>query len=258
MESLFLENLILHIFIFLSAGIIAGWIDSIAGGGGLITLPVLLNAGIPPTLALGTNKLQSSFGSLTASVRYLRSHHVSLKKSLAGIFFTFAGASAGTLLVQRINPSALGKIIPFLLVAIIIYLILSPNAGHLDKKSKLPFLAVFAIFGLSIGFYDGFFGPGTGNFWAIGLVSVAGFNLVKATGYTKVMNFTSNFAALVMFILGDNVLFHIGILMGIGQIIGARIGAGMVLKKGTKFVRPVFLIVVIILTAKLFYNNYVR
>jgi uncharacterized membrane protein YfcA len=258
MENLFLENPVLHITIFLSAGIIAGWVDSIAGGGGLITLPVLLNAGIPPTLALGTNKLQSSFGSLTASVRYLRSHHVSFKKSVPGIAFTFAGASTGTWLVQRINPSALGKIIPLLLVAIIVYLILSPNAGHLDKKSKLPVLTVFLVCGLSIGFYDGFFGPGTGNFWAIALVSIAGFNLVKATGYTKVMNFTSNFAALLMFIVGGNVLFHVGILMAIGQIIGARIGAGMVLKKGVKFVRPVFLTVVIILTLKLFYNNYLK
>lgn len=258
MENILLENPILHISIFLFTGILAGWVDSIAGGGGLITLPILLNAGIPPVMALGTNKLQSSFGSLTSSVRYLRSHHVSFKKSIPGILFTFAGAATGTFLVQRINPGALGKIIPFLLLAIIIYLILSPDAGHLDKKSKLPFLAVFSICGLSIGFYDGFFGPGTGNFWTIALVTIAGFNLVKATGYTKVMNFTSNFAALLMFILGDNVLFHIGILMGIGQIIGARIGAGMVLKKGAKFVRPVFLTVVIILTVKLFYNNYLK
>jgi uncharacterized membrane protein YfcA len=249
---------ILQIIIFLFTGILAGWVDSIAGGGGLITLPVLLNAGIPPVLALGTNKFQSSCGSLTSSVRYLRSHHVSLKKSIPGILFTFTGAATGTWLVQRIDSSLLGKVIPFLLVAIIIYLILIPNAGDMDKKSKLPFLAVFGLCGISIGFYDGFFGPGTGNFWAIGLVTLAGFNLVKATGYTKVMNFTSNFAALLMFILGDNVIYHIGAVMGIGQIIGARIGAGMVLRKGTKFVRPVFLTVVIILTAKLFYNNYFK
>ena len=256
MENLIVDNPILHITIFLFTGMLAGWVDSIAGGGGLITLPILLNAGIPPALALGTNKLQSSFGSLTSSTRYLRSHHVSFKKSIPGILFTFAGASLGTWLVQRIDSSLLGKVIPFLLVAIIAYLLLTPKMGDLDKKSKLPFSTVLGIFGLTIGFYDGFFGPGTGNFWAIALVTVAGFNLVKATGYTKVMNCTSNLAALLMFAMGDNVLYHIGIVMGIGQIIGARIGSGMVLRKGTKFIRPIFLTVVIILTAKLFYNNY--
>ena len=233
--------------LFISA-IAAGWVASIAGGGGIITLPALLGIGFPAKIALGTNKCQSSFGSFTAAYNYSRNGLADLKKAIPGIIYTLIGASVGTIVVQLVDNEVLNYFIPILLLGIAIYMFFSPNLGKIEKKSTFPLHIVFLITGLTIGFYDGFFGPGTGNFWAIALVALAGFNLSKATGYTKIMNFTSNFTALLFFIIGGNVYFTVGIMMGFGQVIGARIGSGMVIKRGAAFIRPVFIFVAILLS----------
>ena len=117
---------------------------------------------------------------------------------------------------------------------------------------------MISLFGLGIGFYDGFFGPGTGTFWAMAFVVGLGFNLTSATGYTKVMNFASNLGSLVFFLIGGKVLFVAGLTMGAGQWLGARIGSRLVVKRGTNFIRPVFLTVVLALTLKLLYDAYLR
>jgi uncharacterized membrane protein YfcA len=234
----------------------AGFVDSIAGGGGLITLPVLLAIGVPPQAALGTNKFQSSFGSFTATWYHVRQKVVDLKDALPGIIFTLIGAAVGTMLVQWIDNSALQAIIPFLLLAIAIYFLFSPKVGDAETKPKLSPFIYYAIFGLSLGFYDGFFGPGVGSFWAIAFVLLLGFHLTKATGYTKLMNFVSNITALALFLLKGNVLFPVGLTMAIGQIIGARMGSGIVVEKGAKFIRPIYLIIVLLTMIKLFYQRY--
>lgn len=246
------EYLLLTFLFF--AGLSAGLIDSIAGGGGLITLPVLLAVGFPPHVALGTNKFQSSFGSFTASFYYIRKGYVDLREALYGIVFTLIGAAAGVISVQLIDAKLLNYIIPFCLIAIIIYTFLSPKLGDIDAKPKFSLMPFYILFGLSLGFYDGFFGPGTGSFWAIAFVAGLGFNLTKATGYTKVMNFTSNIVSFVLFILGGYVVFTAGIVMAIGQIIGSKIGAELVIKNGAKFIRPVFVTIVVLTTLKLLYN----
>lgn len=237
-------------------GTIAGLIDAIAGGGGLITLPVLLSLGFPPHMALGTNKFQSSFGSFTASYYYVRKGGVSLKDAFAGIVFTFIGAALGTWSVQQVNSDVLKNIIPFLLVAIIIYSFLTPKLGEIDKHPRMKANTFYLIFGLLLGFYDGFFGPGTGSFWAIAFVVMLGFNLTKATGYTKVMNFTSNIVSFVIFIAGGFVFFGAGLAMAAGQILGSQIGAGLVIKRGSKFIRPIFVTMVILTTLKLLYSSF--
>jgi hypothetical protein len=114
------------------------------------------------------------------------------------------------------------------------------------------------IFGLSLGFYDGFFGPGVGTFWVMAYVIGLGFSLTRATGYTKVMNFASNLSSLALFVLGGNVYLLAGLTMGAGQALGARVGARMVISKGTKFIRPIFIIVALAITLKLIYENYRR
>ena len=242
--------------ILFATGFFAGFVDSIAGGGGIIALPVLLSVGAPPHLALGTNKMQSSFGSFTASVNYIRKGLVDFKETLRGILFTAIGALSGTIIIQLISPDLLAHIIPFLLVAIFLYTLLNPKVGASDKSHRLRPEVYYVIFGILLGFYDGFFGPGTGSFWTMSLVFFLGFNLKKATGYTKVFNFTSNVFSLGAFVIGGNVLFFVGLIMGIGQVIGATLGSHLVVAKGVSFVRTIFLIAVGATILKLIYSTY--
>lgn len=233
-----------------------GFVDSIAGGGGLISIPVLMAMGFPPHLALGTNKLQASFGSFTATHRYIRSGLVNKEKVFLGVFFTLIGACSGTILVQKIPITYLEKAIPFVLAGIFAYTLLSPQLGEKEKKQKIATAAFYIIFGLLLGFYDGFFGPGTGSFWTIAFVGIMGFNLKSATANTKIMNFTSNIVALTVFIIGGKVLFLPGLIMGAGQVIGAWTGSHLVINKGTRFIRIFFLCVVALTIAKLFHQEY--
>ena len=249
------DNYLIFPLLFLT-GLTAGTVDSIAGGGGLITLPVLLGLGFPPHMALGTNKFQASFGSFTASQHYVHKGGVKLKQAVPGILFTILGTIVGAWSVQQINGSALNNIIPLLLAGIIIYLFFVPKLGEIDSHPHLKEITFYLIFGLLLGFYDGFFGPGTGSFWAFAFVALLGYNLQKATGYTKVMNFTSNIVSLIIFIIGGNVFFIAGLSMAAGQIVGARIGSGLVIKKGARFVRPIFIAVVILTTLKLIYSRF--
>jgi uncharacterized membrane protein YfcA len=142
------------------------------------------------------------------------------------------------------------------LLAIAIYFLFSPKVGDAETQPRMSPFVYYAIFGLSLGFYDGFFGPGVGSFWAIAFVLLLGFHLTKATGYTKLMNFVSNITALALFLLKGNVLFPVGLTMAVGQIIGARMGSGIVVEKGAKFIRPIYLIIVLLTMIKLFYQRY--
>ncbi|HZR20529.1 MAG TPA: TSUP family transporter [Verrucomicrobiae bacterium] len=237
-----------------TTGLAAGFVDSIAGGGGLITLPVLLSLGLGPREALGTNKLQATFGSASAAVHYTAAKTVSVRECVRGFCFTLVGAAAGAITVQRVDPAFLRKAIPILLAAVAGYVLLKPKLGAQDVHPKMRRAPFEMIFGLGLGFYDGFFGPGTGTFWAVACVMGLGYNLTRATGYTKVMNFASNLSSLVLFLTGGRVDFIIGMVMGIGQLLGARIGSRMVIARGTRFIRPIFLAVVLGLTLKLLYD----
>lgn len=229
----------------------AGFVDSIAGGGGLLTVPALLWAGFPPVDAIATNKLQSSFGSFSAALRFVRSGEVHPLTLLPLIGCTFAGAAAGALLLQRLDAGFLRDIIPLLLIGIALYLLAFPKAGDLDAQRRIGPLAFALTAGLGIGFYDGFFGPGTGTFFAIAFVSLQGFNLRKATAHTKIANFTSNIAGLLFFLLGGHIAWAAGFLMGVGQFVGAQAGAHLVIRNGARFVRPVLVAVSLAITARL-------
>ncbi len=242
--------------IFFITGVFAGFIDSIAGGGGIITVPVLLSAGIPPHLALATNKLQSSFGSFTASLNYIHKGLADIKEVWLGVLFTFLGASLGANAILLMEADFLNKLIPTMLVIIFFYTLFSPKLGEVDRHHKLKPALFYTIFGLLLGFYDGFFGPGTGSFWTIALVGLLGLNLKSATAKTKIMNFTSNLASLLMFILSGKILWIVGILMGSGQVLGAYLGSSLVVKKEVKFVRAFFLIIVGATILKLVAQNF--
>ena len=238
------------------AAFIAGLIDSIAGGGGLITVPVLIGIGLPPQIALGTNKLQATFGSGSAMLHFVRAGTVKLSDCWSGIIWTTIGAALGVWAVQLLDATLLKKLIPWLLAAIAVYTLLSPRLGTEDSHARMKGGPFYLLFGLSIGFYDGFFGPGTGSFWTMALMMLLGYSMLRATATTKVMNFTSNFVALVFFLAVGQVRFMEGFVMGVGQFIGARVGSKLVIKRGTAFIRPVFITMVLALVGRLIYLNF--
>ena len=245
-----------HLPLVFGSGFVAGLVDSIAGGGGLITVPVLLSFGLSPQQALGTNKLQATFGSSSASWHYAQARTVSLLDCTRGFVLSLMGSALGTMAVQQLDPSFLKRAIPVLLISVAVYALLKPALGAEDLHPRMGRGVFDLTFGLLIGFYDGFFGPGTGTFWTMAFMLGLGFNMTRATGYTKVMNFASNVSSLAFFLLGGNVCFAAGAAMGAGEVLGARIGSRMVIARGTKFIRPIFISVVLALTLKLLYDAY--
>jgi len=244
--------------LYLCTGAVAGLVDSIAGGGGLITLPVALALGMPPKIALGTNKFQASFGSFTAAYYYVRHKVVDLKRARVGVLFTLAGAAVGTWAVQQVGSELLGRIIPFLLMAIVVYTVITPRFGETETTPRIAAFSFYLLAGTTLGFYDGFFGPGVGSLWAMAIVLGLGANLTRATGITKVMNFTSNIVSLLLFLVGGYVWFTAGIAMAIGQVAGARMGSRLVIAKGASIIRPIYIAIVVATTVKLLYNIYSR
>jgi uncharacterized protein len=235
---------------------LAGFIDSIAGGGGLLTVPALLAVGLPPASALATNKLQSCGGSFSASLYFIRQRMVDLKQQKWAIISAFIGSAFGTLSVMLIQAGFLKLLLPILTISVGLYFLFSPTIGENDRKSRLTVLQFALLPALIIGFYDGFFGPGAGSFYALAYITLAGFNLTKATAHTKVLNFTSNLAGLIFFIVGGEVVWTIGLIMLVGQFIGARLGAKMVIAKGKRLIRPMLITVSTIMSIKLIYENF--
>ncbi|MDV7339219.1 TSUP family transporter [Terasakiella sp. A23] len=235
--------------------ILSGWVDSIAGGGGLIALPALLSAGLSPAQALATNKLQGSFGTFAATANFVRKGHLKLTDIWPMILLTFAGSATGTILIQNMDAAFLVDIIPFMLLAVGLYFLFQPKIGEDDQKQRVGIWGFSFIAGFTIGFYDGFFGPGTGSFFAIAFIALMGFNILKATAHTKALNFTSNIASLAFFIVGGQVVWIVGLVMAMGQMIGGFIGSHMSMKHGPKIIRPLLVIISFAMTAKLVWST---
>lgn len=245
-----------HFPLLFIVGLIAGTVDAIAGGGGLITLPALLTLGLPVPVAFGTNKLQSSFGSVSASRHFIHEGAVSLRECRLGIVMTLIGALLGTFAVQQINTGILAAIVPWMLAAILVYTLLKPAAGLKEHAPRLSATTFFVGFGLGLGFYDGFFGPGVGSFWAISLVLVQGRTFAGATAVTKIMNATSNLASLALFAIGGHIHYGAGLAMAAGQLLGGRLGAGLVVTRGARFVRPIFIVMAAATLTRLLWLRY--
>ena len=236
--------------------LIAGWIDSIAGGGGILTLPALISLGLPPHLALGTNKIQGACGSFSALVVHLKKKTITIKEISQAFIFAAVFGAIGAITAQIASAKVLNFIIPALLVVIALFMLINPKAALENKKEKISPKIFFMIAGAIIGFYDGFFGPGTGTFWAFGIIFFLGLEIRKATGITKAMNFASNIGSLILFIIGGNVIITLGLLMGLGQYIGAQVGARTSLKNGGRIIKPLLISVSLILSAKLIYSAF--
>ena len=239
--------LLIKYALLLVAAFVSGTVDTIAGGGGLITVPALLLAGLPPAAALGTNKLQACFGSGTAAYRFIRLGQLRWQHIRFGILMTFIGASLGTIAILLLHPTFLSKIIPILLAGALIYSLLSKKMCDEASPAKWPTSQFFIMMGIGLGFYDGFFGPGTGSFWTIALVALLGMPLQRAVMHTKVYNFTSNLFSLLWFMLGGHLVYTIGLLMAVGQWLGAYLGTHIVYHKGAQWIRPIFITMVTIM-----------
>ena len=239
-----------------ATGVLAGAVDAIAGGGGLITVPMLLSVGVPPHVALGTNKLQSFFGTAMAAYSYHKHGWLQKQGLVKGLICSFMGAIVGAVLSQCLNNDFLKKIIPILLLLVLVYTIFTPRLGTQEQSAKLSETVFYIVFGSLLGFYDGFLGPGTGSFWVICLVYFLGQSLMRATAYTKVFNLNSNSVALICFAFGNNIDYKIGFCMAVGQIMGAHCGARLAIRRGILIIRPLFIIMVTITLVSLIYKNY--
>lgn len=237
------------------AGFIAGFIDSIAGGGGLITIPALLLAGLPPVEALGTNKLQSLFGSSSATVAYARRGYVDLRKQLPAALMAGIGSVFGAILAVQLPVEIMRGVLPILLLAIAVYFATKPDISDKDKTARItPFLFGLTIVPL-IGFYDGLFGPGTGSFFMLCFVSLAGYGLLKATAHTKLLNFASNFGSFLTFALIGVMNWKVGLVMGAAQAVGALCGASVAMRVGAGLIKPLLIIVCLGLTIRLMLDD---
>ncbi|MFO1483072.1 MAG: TSUP family transporter [Verrucomicrobiaceae bacterium] len=238
------------------AGLSAGFIDAIAGGGGLISVPALLAAGLPPQIALGTNKMQSTWGTLMAVRKYAKAGLVSWHQVRLTVLITFVFACLGAWVVTLVSNAVLKMIVPWMLLGIAVYVLLSPGLGKTAVKARLSLAAFACLAGSVLGFYDGFFGPGTGTFWALACISLLGLELTRATAFTKVVNLTSNMASLMIFVWKDCVDYRVAAAMIAGQLIGGRLGAHMAIKHGAGFIRIIFIIVVFAMVAKLLWDQF--
>lgn len=239
-----------------AAAFIAGVIDAIAGGGGLITLPALIAAGLEPHVALGTNKGQSVFGSFAALVRFWREGRVD--RALAKLTFPLGllGSFAGAALVLLVSPAVLRPLVIILLLAVAAFVFLrNPASTHPIVASAPPWAA--PLLALFLGAYDGFFGPGVGTFLMVGFVALLGRTLTHASADAKVVNFASNLAAVILFGLRGVILWKISLPMAAAQFVGGTVGAHLAVKQGDKLVRRMVLLVVVALVLKLARDLYV-
>lgn len=234
-------------------GALAGFTDAIAGGGGLIALPALLAAGVPPIAALGTNKVQSVIGTGIAALTYWRKGFVSLPTLGLAIAATYAAAALGALVVKNINVLVLEVAVPAALIAVAFYFLLSPRLSDDDRHARLRWSIFVPVMGACIGFYDGIFGPGTGSFLTMGFVALFGLGVTRAAGNTKVLNLTSNLGALTIFIPGGDVVWPAAFAMALGQLLGGYLGALTGIRFGAKIIRPLVVVVSIALALKLLF-----
>jgi uncharacterized membrane protein YfcA len=247
MEYVYEENTV-YIIMFCVA-FFASLIDSIAGGGGLLTTPSMLLVGISPLNVLATNKFQSCFGTFTSTYNYYKNGLLVDNKKILYFVLSFVGSSIGTLLVSRISNDTLESIIPILLIAAAVFFI--TNKGPSEVKTNEKLLILFNLFIFAIGFYDGFFGPGTGSFFVLTFIIIKGANIMQSTAITKLLNFASNFAAFIIFALQGYVIWYLGLVMAVAQIAGAFTGSRFAIRNGEKVVRPVLVIVSILLSLRI-------
>lgn len=232
---------------------IAGFIDSIAGGGGIISLPAYIFAGIPIQIAHGTNKFANCIGTSIAARKFLKSGNVSIKPALLSAAGALIGSAIGAQLVVILEEKVLQYCLIIILPIVAVFLMFNKGFGSEDKVRELPKNRLYPLtffIGLIIGAYDGFFGPGTGTFLVLAFTIICGFNIITGSGNAKIVNLASNFAALIVYLVNGKVFFAVGIPAAICSVLGNYIGAHLAIKKGAKFIKVIILLAITLLFVK--------
>ncbi len=251
-----------YIYFLSAAAFLGGLIDAVVGGGGLIQIPALF-AVLPnaaPASLLGTSKLAGVFGTASAAVHFSRRIRLAWSTAAPAALTAFVFAFAGAYTVTRVPPDFIRKMLPFILLAVALYTYKKKDFGslhaplHTGMKERL----IAVLVGAGIGFYDGFFGPGTGSFLVFLFVRFFGFNFLGASAIAKVVNVACNVAALIWFGYSGHLLWQVGLTMAIFNIAGSLVGSRLAIRHGSSFVRKIFLLVVTLLIVKTGYDAFLK
>ena len=242
------------LLLLLGAAFAAGFVDAIAGGGGLITVPVLLLSGANPVTALATNKIQGLFGAGTAALTYAKGGHVDLKAQILPATIAFAASVSGALLISVLPTDFIRLLLPILLIAVALYFGLSRGLNDQDRARRMSPMVIMATMVPLVGFYDGLLGPGAGSFYMLAFVGLAGYGVLKATAHTKLLNFASNVGGMLAFAFVASPWWITGIAMGLAQILGARLGASLAQKVGSRLIKPLLITTSLALALKLLWD----
>ena len=238
----------------IGAAFAAGFIDAIAGGGGLITLPALMLAGVPPVAALATNKTQGVFGAATSALSYAAKGHVNLRRQMLPALLSFAAGLVGAFCATRIPSDVLRLGLPALMIAIALFFALKPGLNDTDRVQRIEPRTFAVAFVPVIGFYDGLLGPGAGSFFMLGFVMLAGFGVLKATAHTKLLNFASNLGGLTAFAIAGSPIWKLGLMMGAASICGAWLGARVAMRNGARIIKPLLVLTSTLMALRLIWQ----
>ncbi|HXB40524.1 MAG TPA: TSUP family transporter [Bacteroidia bacterium] len=262
LSEIFSEYGILTLILLALTAFVSGFIDAVVGGGGLIQLPFLLInfPKIPLPVIFGTNKIAALCGTSVSAFKYSRQIKFDFRLLFVISAFCFASSFAGAQVVNHLNPGVLKPLVLVILVVVVLYTFFKKNLGQVHSKHLSIGKQLFygSLIGIVVGFYDGFFGPGTGSFFVLGFVLILGFEFVQASAYAKVVNCVTNISALSVFIKDGNYILSLALIMAVFNMTGSFIGSVMALKRGNEFVRIIFLVIVSIMIIKYGYDVFVN
>ena len=230
---------------------VAAIVDSIAGGGGLLNVPAMMLAGLPPVAAVATNKLQGTFGVLSSTLTYARAGMIDMRGMRVPFLASAGGAAMGAIVAQIIPVTIVRTIVPFILIALALFVAFSPRLTDAESNARLGILPYALGFAASIGFYDGFFGPGGGTFFFITLILLAGQGVTRAAANAKFLNLASNAGALALFSISGHIYWALGLVLGIAAFAGAKIGANAALRRGAGLIKPLVVVVSTLMALRL-------
>ncbi|MCB8819448.1 TSUP family transporter [Microvirga rosea] len=231
--------------------LLAGFVDSIAGGGGLITVPALLIAGLDPAQAIATNKVQGSFAAASATYTFGRKGLIAWSSAWRFALVAFFSGVAGALCVRFLPKPILDGLIPVLLIAIALFFALSPKVRNEDAHARMTAFTFGLTAPVAVGFYDGIFGPGAGSFYMLAFVTLLGYGVIRATAHTKLLNLCSNLGSLFLYAATGSVVWPVGLVMALASFLGAQIGSRLAMQHGAKVIRPLLVVVSSLMALKL-------
>lgn len=229
----------------------AGFVDAIAGGGGLLTVPALLLAGLDPAQAIATNKVQGTFAAASATYTFGRKGLIHWASAWRFALVAFASGIVGALCVRYLPKAVLDVLIPILLIVIALFFALSPKVRNEDATARMTALTFGMTAPVAIGFYDGIFGPGAGSFYMLAFVALLGYGVVRATAHTKLLNLSSNLGSLLLYAATGAVVWPIGLVMAGASLLGAQIGSRLAMRHGARIIRPLLVVVSSLMALKL-------